>query len=87
MILCLSISSSIAKPKHGKAWSALLGAEYTAQNAGNTPEIRAKETRCLYEEMLSFLGNTMGNDDIQVSKALDLSTETVSWQGTAFSDL
>ena len=30
LILHLSFSSSLAKPKHGKAWAALLGAEYTA---------------------------------------------------------
>ena len=87
LILCLSFSSLLAKPKHGKAWAVLLGAEYTAQKAGNTPEIRAKEIRRLQEEMLLFLGNTVGDDGVEVLGQLDLSTKSVSWQDIPFSDL
>ena len=37
--------------------------------------------------MLSFLGNTVGDDGVEVSGQLDLSTKSVSWQDIPFSDL
>ena len=87
LILRLSFPSSMAQPKHGKAWNALLCAEYAALTGGNTPEIRAKETERLRNEMTSFLGNTVGNDDVQIVERLDLTTARSSWYGIPFDRL
>ena len=83
----LSFPLSTAQPKHGKAWSALLCAEYAALNAENLTEAREKETERLRTEMVSFLANTVGEDDVQIAEQLSLTTTRSSWQGIRFDDL
>ena len=89
LIFRLTSATSIAQPKHGKAWSALLSAEYSTTTAEGLlrDDIQQKETHRLREEMASFLSNSVGSDDVRIADELSLSTATSSWQGIAFDSL
>ena len=89
LIFRLAFHSSLAQPKHGAAWSALLTAEYAEQNAKDKlPGVSTKERQRLREEMVSFMGNSMGsNTEVQLADSIDLSTARCSWHGIPFENL
>lgn len=89
LILRISSRSSLAQPKHGVAWSALLAAEYAEHTAKDkSPGVSAKERQRLREEMLSFMSNNIGsNAEVQLADTVDLSTAGCSWHGIPFDEL
>jgi hypothetical protein len=89
LIFRLSSPSSQAQPKHGKAWNALLAAEYLSKSQKDSqPGARTKAREELCLEMLSFLSNNVGGDsDVQFAGDIDPSTEGCAWHGIPFEDL
>ena len=88
-LLRISLKSSLAQPRHGKAWSALLTWEFAERGgADKPPRNRAQKRTKMREEMVSLMKNCVQIDnDLQMVQDIIFDSSHASWQGTPFDAL
>ena len=68
-LLCILLKSSLAQPRHGKAWSVLLTWEFTEQGgADKPPGNRAQKHTKMHKEMVSLMKNCVQIDNCYEQK-------------------
>ncbi len=89
LVFRLAFQGSKAQPKHGRAWNALLAAEYLYNLGKDSMHAaqRARRREELQKEMASFLSNNVdAGSDVQIASNIDMNMKPL-WHGVPFEDL
>jgi hypothetical protein len=89
-MLRLATRSSLAQPKHGNAWKALLTYAYSQQRATaeKAPGKKAQEREELRKTMFSFMSGALLDElDIQATADIPFDDSQAAWHRIRFSEL